>query len=218
MSKVEWTYALADIERCFGKAAIELTRLESAKDAGELRDSRERFLEEFAKAIGKMISYSISSTNLKPFGHRLKNASQINDTGLIYLREARNSSVHGLEPIAEYFDKSVSVDGMIRIEGSCNLHFSNNIINGVNTGTYDLKVKDGKVSEISGRPNSNITETPPYFNLIPVVNPDKKLRALVPNEIFGKNIGQQGPIALAIRAMGGLKDRLDEFNSLGARY
>ena len=160
-----------------------------------------------------MISYAIQSTELRSWGHKLKQASNKDDPGLVYLREARNVAEHGLEPFARFEDAFVSVaNGAFAISGNSNVYFSGNIVNGVDTGIFNLSTNNGKIEDIIGKPNTAISESPAKINLVAVTNPEKKnLRVEPPNSIFGQVIFEGSPKSLAGLALNGLQERFKDF-------
>jgi len=145
--------SFAEIDRRLRKAQEACERLYSAQSADALRDDWESFLGHFASALGGLITLAGKHVRARPWGHKLKNAANENDAGLIFLREARNFKEHGLQPVAEFYDPSVNIGGVFELGGNCqSLVFSGNYINGQPMGDFQLSVQDGKVANITGAP------------------------------------------------------------------
>ncbi len=83
------------------KAQRDREELSKAVIGGDLRRSWESFLQNFSRALGKLIKLSNDDPRSKAFGYRRRNAARKDDEGLVFLREARNVDEHGLEPSAE---------------------------------------------------------------------------------------------------------------------
>ncbi len=197
-----------EIERHLRHAQTSLEKLVLAADGSELRDCWEAFLVDFSSAIGKMIAFAQREVTSRPFGHKLKNASRFDDEGLVFLREARNVAVHGLEPFADFTNPSVNISGAILMSGNSSAAFSNTYINGVNIGNFSIETKNGRVNRISGRPNTQISEVPASIKLKPVKNPEKKAITPVPTSVFGIKVEGGSPDHLAKTALDGLRNEL----------
>jgi hypothetical protein len=199
--------AHAEIKRHIKLAEEFVSKIGIAQNSEELRNSWEGFLSEFARSMGRIIKYSTSaSTELKTWGYRLKTDYNANDAGLVYLREARNVAEHGLIPFAEFIDAAVNIGGCLTvIGGSSNIIFSNNFVNGTNTGNFEVAVKEGKILNVQGRINTPITNIPTRVNLHAVRNPEKNNRTYPPpDSIFKVKLNTGDAASLASAAMDGL--------------
>lgn len=202
---------LPEIERNLDRAQKALFDIRNAKSGNELRTAWEDFLTFFMRTIGRIIDTSISHEKTKPWAHKLNNMSTVSDEGLVYLREARNSAEHGLRPFAEFSDPAVHVGNFAKISGNTSIHFSNNIVNGVNTGTFLLSTEGGKVKNITGIPNAEIHERPAEVFLTPIRSEMKKRTFPVPKSIVDRPIENESPEKLAIMAMQALENIMKQF-------
>ncbi len=173
----------------------------SATSASELRNSWEAFLASFSRAIGRLISFSSDDPGSRVWSHRLKNASNKDDPGLLFLRVARNTVEHGLEAFAEFRSPAVVVGGTsIAVEGNGSFSFVGNFVNGRPMGDFRLETSAGKVASLEGQPRVPIYEVPAHVVLKPVMNEDKKIVVPVPKSLMGRAIESEKPVDLASEA------------------
>jgi hypothetical protein len=188
---------LDEVRHYLSNAAKSFEQLRSAKTAGELRDSWESFLGHFAKCIGRLIDRGASMPKARPWAHRLKNASNGGDSGLTFLREARNIVEHGLEPVARFAERYVDVGGgFAAIEGGT-ITITNCTFNGRPTGDFTVGAKDGQVVSLKGEPNVPIFQMPAKIGLVPVKNVGKSITVPVPTTLMGVPIALDSPVELA---------------------
>lgn len=201
-----------ELRLCETKSA--LLAIKNAKSGDELRYSWESFLFSFSRTLGRIIAAAMLSPNSKPWAYKLKNASITDDEGLVYLREARNAAEHGLTPFATFHEPLVDVGGILSTSGNGTYHFSNNTVNGVDTGTFSVQTEKGKVTGVSGKPKTRITEVPALVTLTPIYSREKRMTFPVPKMCYGEIIPDNSPSYLAHVGLENLEDMLAEFKKL----
>lgn len=191
-----------------------VARMKNAQNASELRRAWESFLNEFGVAIGVLITAALSHHEAKAWGYRLKNESNENDEGLMFVRQARNHLHHGITPFAHFSDPSVELGGMGSVGRNSSVHFSNNIVisagRAINTGEFSVTTQDGKPNSFKGRPNTSIVEKPTAVRLLPVYNEEKRKTFPVPLSVGGKTVEVNDPTDLAVKSLDFLDDKIDE--------
>jgi hypothetical protein len=180
-----------EVSRWFRKATTAKQQVENAKTPDDLRDSWEDFLVAFSNAIGKLIFLSAQSEISRPFGHRLKNMSAKNDEGLVFLREARNTDVHGLEPSADYESGLTIIFGAFTLGPNVTeAQFNNNFANGVNTGNFTISTDEhGKISKLVTDNPILASFKPASIKLKDIYSNDKGKKFKVPNSLAGSSLG-----------------------------
>lgn len=179
--------------------------IRNADTANELRQAWRNFLYSFAESIGWMISAAGKSSEAKVWGHKLKNASQKDDEGLVFLRIARNHVSHGLTDFADFCDRSAQYDRFISMAGNQNISFHNNVVVDVNGNTraldnFDLKLRDGKIVWFNGTGRDNFFEHRASIKLREIYSEQEKMTACVPETIDGKVISKNDPLDMAYKA------------------
>ncbi|MBE2276980.1 MAG: hypothetical protein IAE87_11890 [Rhodobacteraceae bacterium] len=196
---------LSEVRRYIQRAANAHQDLVNADSAADLRNSWEDFLEHFGKALGKLIALAKKNPATGPLGHRLRNMSMGADEGLVYLREARNEVVHGLEPVARFENSYVSVGTAgVRIDNGSNITILNCSFNGERIDHLNLSVAGGKLTEVQGSPDDlrKVRENPAGLKLRAVRNPEKsKAIYPVPRTLDGASLVFGDPRALAQTAL-----------------
>lgn len=207
---------MQEVMRCLKKAEIASRCVSTSKTGHDLRDSWEDFLEEFGKAIGKCISWAKQDARTKAHGHMLKNLSTKDDEGLVFLREARNATVHGLEPSAGYEDGITSLFGAFALGPNCkDISFSNNIVNGVNTGTFVVSTDEhGRISELRSDGPVLGNFAPAHIRLKTIVSEEKKKEYKIPQVLAGKRLKEPSPNELSLLAIGFLRNEITEVADL----
>lgn len=204
--------------RCLERAERALLQVENAMVPSDLRESWEDFLEAFSKAIGKLISLSKSEQASRSFGHKLKNASASDDEGLVFLREARNTDVHGLEPSASYEAGLTTLFGAFGLGPNCtDCYFSDNVINGGNTGTFIISTDEfGKICKLVSDSPIFAHYTPASIMLKSVYSSEKKKSFGVPSSLNGSNLKNGSPLELGRVAIDFLETKIEEFKQIQA--
>ncbi|GLT12320.1 hypothetical protein ACFQFQ_07085 [Sulfitobacter porphyrae] len=212
--KVDWdefNYRLEKAKSCFDRIA-------SADTGVDLRRSWEEFVNAFGLTIGWLISNGMNFKVTRGWAHKLKNHSSKDDEGLLYLREARNHTEHGLTPFSDFREAFVGVGGIGPVSGTSSVHYSNNIVIrggvAVNTGTFSLETKNGNLTKLSGAPNTHITENLANVRLLPIYNPKKKLTVRVPTHIGGKRLSASNPEEFANLAIEYIEEKSAELKHL----
>lgn len=206
--------ALDEIYRYLAKTSEELEAISLAENANDLRDSWERFLQRFTQTTGKMIKLSYDFKEARPWSHRLKNASQTEDEGMVYLREARNVVEHGLIPFANFNNSCVSVaNDFISVENGSVL-MQECFINGRYIDFVSVDVRHGKIASLDGD-RVAVEEVLFGVTLMDLKTPDKPIKVVkIPKSIFGQSVLFQNPCDLAAKADEGLKIKYDELTIL----
>lgn len=115
------------------------------------------------------------------------------DCGLVYLREARNSVEHGLEPVADVREARAQVWPFFEGGGSARVSISNCNVNGIPMNGF-AEIAQGRVVASAG--NLSIRELPASVTLKKVENPEKRVTIDVPTNICGKSLPSISPIDL----------------------
>jgi hypothetical protein len=189
---------MIEVRRYFDLTNEAVASMECASDASGLRSAWEDFLGNFGRTIGRLINFAKNYDVSKAWGHKLRNKSNGDDPGLWFLREARNTVEHGLEPFADFHEPNVSVgEGFVALEGNSSLEISNCTFNGVPTGDFKVQASRGKLVGVKGRPNIAIYEVPSRVRLKEIVNPEKRISVPVPTRIGDSNVEPGNPKDLA---------------------
>lgn len=203
---------LDEIYRHIAEAKIALENIELATTARKLRDAWERYLYSFHRAMGKIITSSLSRNKSRAWGYRLKNNSTTDDMGLVFLREARAHCEHGLTPFAQFSDPRVELeDGLMAFEGSNSLTMTNCSYNGVPTGDFTLIVKNGKLERLIGQTTFSIGETPASIRLQDIYSSQKNKSFPVPTKILNQTISSDAPFELAKTSFTEIQDIFDDY-------
>src|SRR6056297_1964017 len=161
-----------EIVRHKEKAEEALASLRSATTSGELRDAWEDFLGAFARTLGRLIKFAMETERTRAWAHRLKNASQKDNDVLVYLREARNSAEHGLEPQFATKPRTSTLGGFLDFEegSSGNVHIESCSFEGVAVGLLKAEVEDGLVKEQIGDTVLPVGVSAAEITLQPIIN------------------------------------------------
>jgi len=187
---------LKEISRYAERSSHTLARLHAAKTADDQRNAWEDFLSHFAQYIGRLISFGMEDEKTRPWANRLKNAST-NDSGLRFLRVARNVVQHGLEPVAVFNERSIDIGpGGVHFEGSGSIEIKDCVFNGVPSGNFSLISDKGRVASLVGEPTIPIYEVPANICLVPVKT-EKGEMVDVPANLMGIETIRGSPIELA---------------------
>jgi hypothetical protein len=201
---------LEEISRYAEKSNQALARLRAAKTADDQRNAWEDFLGHFARCIGRQISFGMKDEKTRPWANRLRNSSTRDDAGLTFLRAARNVVDHGLEPVAVFNERSISIGpGFVHLEGGGSIVVENCFFNGVPTGNFSLVSDMGRVVSLVGEPTIPIHEVPANIRLVPVKT-EKRLMVDVPANLMGIEIMRGSPIELAQAGIEFLKKSYEE--------
>lgn len=203
---------ISEVNRHLKKTEESAKLIENATVGIVIRDCWEDFVNNFGLTIGKLISAGMKNDNYRPLAYKLKNASNKDDPGLCFLREARNVLHHGLMPFADFEEAYSAVGGIAKIGGNSTVHFSDNIVNGVNTGTFSLTTENGKIVKIDGNPNIDLFYAPAQVVLQPLHNEEKRKTVPVPSTVFGEQLVEPLPIDLVRKATHGLKIQCQDFS------
>lgn len=203
---------LAEVKRYVARAENDYKKIITSETGSELRDAWEDYLNNFQRSIHKMISYGKIDPNLRGWAHKLLNASTKDDEVLIYIRQARNSIEHGLEPFAEFTNASVNLNGLGYFENG-NIFISNSVINNRAVQSLNVTIKDGKVKQRLGDESFPITESPASINLKSVYNEEKKETFPVPKITSEEGERSFTPSELSKLAMEKLKELMLEFEN-----
>lgn len=216
--RAEWPYRLNNVE-------LKIEEMRAADSSEGLRRSWEEFLSSFGIAIGYLIDIAVSKKEIKAWGYKLKNASERNDEGLVFLREARNHVQHGLTPFAEFHNPALSYGNLFRISsGTITIQDCYATGPGGLSGPLDnfsMRAKNGKIESFYGSGKHKILAHPASVKLNKIVNTQKRIEVCVPKTIDGRNLKAGEPIDLAVAALDFLKARgrrLQEISALNIWY
>jgi hypothetical protein len=204
---------LSVVRRELAAAHQAFSQFEIAETTSSVMSSWEDFLSSFGRALGKLIMLGMQDQRSAAIAYQLKNASQKDDEGLVYLREARNVREHGLEPPSTYFHSYTSVaGGAIAVSGnSTNIVLRGNTVNGKPVGDFVLNTKEGKPTILSGKPIAPVKFVPASVRLKKITNPEKKTKVFTPPQtVFGQAVDRGNPISLSRHALKGLDEKFDQ--------
>ncbi|MBT3140545.1 hypothetical protein DS909_01310 [Phaeobacter gallaeciensis] len=223
--------AANEIRRHIRRAKESVDRASQAKTGGELRDCWEDFLSHFSKAMGKTITAATDDrserqTELRRFGHRLKNESNKDDPGLTYLRSARNADEHGLQPPAEIKGPRVQIGGFSLAPGAS--------VSGVNmifqqggkkpVGPVRVTTAADQLGRLTRDSTVSIPELvkeiPATIRLIPIEpeqGPFKGQQLEPPESLRGRTFRKGDPNDLISAACDALADIINEFEMLSKK-
>lgn len=206
---------LEEVVRNLEKTRRAVGAIRVSNTAESLRDAWEDFLTSFHRTIGRIISKSLQSKEMRAWGHKLKNASSQDDEGLVYLREARAHTEHGLTPFARFSDPAVILgNGVFHIGGNSSITFSNCSINGLPVGNFRLETREGKLKSVSGEPKLPMYEAGASVALQPIHNPEKRQSFSPPKTIKGIALESADPLKLAETSLCVLEAIYKEYESL----
>ncbi len=202
LKEIDWHLSEAN-------TAVELIRL--AETGVELRRSWESFLSCFSRSIGRLITLSKSDSRSKPWGHRLLAASKKDDEGLVLLREARNSSEHGLSPSAGFVDPMVAIGrGAIGLSGNVNMRFGRLVVDGSEPHDLSISIRDGRIAKLEGPVNTDVFEIPAMVEMRRLHSEEKSRWFEIPTKVWDQPVTFGCAQSLTNRAIVGLRDsRLD---------
>lgn len=205
---------LEEVIRNLEKTRRAVGAIRVSNTAESLRDAWEDFLTSFHRTIGRIISKSLQSKETRAWGYKLKNASTRDDEGLVYLREARAHTEHGLTPFARFADPAVLFgNGAFRIEGNSSVTFSNYTIYGMPTGDFRLETSEGKLKSVSGNPKLPMYQAGASVELQPIHNPEKRQSFSPPKTINGIALESADPLKLAETSLCVLEAIYKEYES-----
>jgi hypothetical protein len=209
-------HGLQEVKRHLKRAEEARNDLTEAKVGRDLRESWEAFLQEFSRGLGKLITLSKQNIETRPFGHRLYNASQRDDEGLIFLREARNQDEHGLEPSAQYEEGVTNIFNAFGLGPTCkNVKFENNVVNGINTGIFEVDTDaQGRISRLETKDPIVASYTPAHIKLAPIESDDKGKTFCVPKQLNGEKLETASPALLSQMALKFLSLSIDDYEQL----
>jgi len=205
-----------EIVRHKEKAEEALASLRSATTSGELRDAWEDFLGAFARTLGRLIKFAMETERTRAWAHRLKNASQKDNDVLVYLREARNSAEHGLEPQFATKPRTSTLGGFLDFEegSSGNVHIESCSFEGVAVGLLKAEVEDGLVKEQIGDTVLPVGVSAAEITLQPIINEEKRLTVPLPQKLDDIDFTSQSPEELASHALAVIASLIDEYDRL----
>ncbi len=204
---------IEEIQRYLNKTEKALSEITNADTAGDLRDAWEDYLSSFSRTLGRLISSADANAKMRPWGHRLKNESNGGDEGLVFLREARNYTEHGVTPFADFQEKHVSIGpNLVAIENGT-VQFKNCHFNGKSIENLTVHARDGKVAGIAGSGMVDIKEVPTNVRLRPIVSEEKRKTFPVPQSIGGQVLDEDSPVALATSGFEVLKYLVQDFEN-----
>lgn len=179
----------------------------------DLRLAWESFLQDFGRAHGKLIALALNDERTRPFGHRLKNNSQRDDEGLVFLREARNQDEDGLEPSAAYEEGVTRLFGnAIALGPNCeraeitNCNFNGHQIKRMVLSTYAA----GRISSLETSDPVLAAYDLARIRLRPIWNERKRKHFAVPKSLGGVKIDPVTPENIAEMATKYLEDAIAE--------
>lgn len=207
---------MQEIVRYFEKAKEAREGVLNAKTGRDLRDSWEEFLHNYNRSLGKLIHLAKSRTETRGLGHRIKNASQKDDEGLVFLREARNQDEHGLEPSAEYEDGVTNLFGAIALGPNCrDIKLSNCKVNGQETGTLVVDTDEtGRISRLQATDPVLASFRPASITLKEIVSGEKRSTFPVPKSLNGQLLSRADPAELAKFALQFLESSIAEYRRM----
>lgn len=211
---------LKEIQRSLHYTTISFEQIGSSQTGEELRRAWENYVDQFGKTIGQLITAANSEQATKGWGHRLKQSSAHDDEGLVYLREARNVSQHGLVPFGDYFEPSVVIgNGAISIGGtSKNITISNITENGVKIvgSPINFDTRNGRIEKFRGHRPSRMRELPAQVRLGTITSEQKKKSFHFPKSVKGKPLDDTAPLTLARVALRVLTEIVDDFEKVSS--
>lgn len=206
---------MREVQRYLALTKKSVESMRHSSNASQLRNAWEDFLGNFARTIGRLISFAIEADSSRAWGHKLKNRSSKDDPGLLFLREARNAVEHGLEPFADFYEPNVSIGGgFFELEGNSSVEFSNCAINGLPMGNFNLKASYGKVVSVEGKPNVPIYEMPSNIKLKTINNAKKRVSVPVPTRIGDASIEKGNPTDLASKGTSELESLVEQLRMI----
>lgn len=218
----------SEIRRHVRRTEDAVRRAEKAQTDDDLRDAWEDFLSHFSRALGKTITAALGDKSeqraaLRAFAHRLKNESNRDDLGLVYLRAARNSEEHGLQSSAEFQKPHVIIGGISMHPGSsisgANFIFQESgkpPIGPVHVSAAVNKYGRLTAGSVVSQPDL-VTEVPVGIRLadvVPTQGPHKGKVIAPPDSIKGNTVQKGDPSDLVSVACEALTQIIDEFEAI----
>lgn len=193
-----------------------LAQMDSATSATDLRNAWEGYLASFSRAIGRLIAFGKKDLRSREWSGLLKRASENDDPGLLYLREARNTVEHPREAFATFRDPLLRVGDVPLFSGpgKAAMTFQNCIVNGRPTGDFHIETQAGRVISLKGAPLVSVVEVPASVLLDEVRTNKGKTVVPVPDGIMRRKIISRKPVELAERATEFIFDCLQELKTL----
>ena len=206
---------IEEVEHYLANVKCDLVLIGSATSASDLRSAWEKFLASYARTIGRLIQFGHDDHRSRGWSHKLKNASSLDDPGLTFLREARNTVEHGLEAFATFCDPAISIGGFgFNGAGNLSMTFQGNFVNGRPMGDFHIETRAGRVVSLEGRPLVPVLEVPTSIQLKEVRNIKKKIVVPVPASLMGTSIEVGKPVDLAQKATEFASGCLQELKAL----
>lgn len=206
--------AIRSIERHLRRSNDALRAIRVAATGEELRDAWEDFLGHTFSAFDKMIAQAIGNAASKAWGHRLKNAWERDDPGLVYIKEARNSETHGFVPYGNFTNPAVVIPRLLSIGTAKSVSFQGFTINGEPTNDFNMEVKNGRVTRLEGQPSLPIFEVPASVRLVDIYSNTKNRKFPVPSSLMGRAVDPGQPLSLASAASDHARDSLNALRDL----